>query len=144
MADYPTLMQRVDSGREDIDTVYTSVSPANQFDSLSYQGGAVRRRFLLRHVLDAADRATLRAFYAANKYGVFNFDSRDAGERGTFEVGFVAAPEETQIASGYWLFEVVLETWRALQIPTDFLLLRPSGDYILTRPHGDRIGVRNG
>jgi len=136
---YPTFSQRKDSERETITQIYASVGPNNQLYTNVYQRGNVRRRFVLRHVLDSAQRSTLRTFYQSNRGAPFFFRLTDSNDDGQYQAVFVGRPSERKLSSGYWLFEVELETWNSISKPGSFLLLE-SGDYLL-QENGDKIGI---
>lgn len=100
--------------------VQTSASTEDADDGVSFDrasNGALRGRamwsaprpkFRIRHLLQTADKETLRAFYEANRAATFDFLWSGDGE--IYEAAFSGPPKYIPQGGGWWQCDVEMIT----------------------------------
>ena len=142
MNTYPDFAQIRTGDRQRLSDHEVSIAASNQLYTRVWQGDDQRWNFRVVHLVNSSQRATLRAFYNANRFVPFYFRLTDPNDTQRHEVMFTGPIDERKESPGYWTMEAQLQTWEAIAQPFAFLLVRPSGGYLLQSGSGDRIGVR--
>ena len=107
MAAYPSFNQHASSGEEVIDALLVERASDGTLRSRSLQS-APKRRFRVVHILGGTDKATLEAFYAANRTAA-DISFTWVPDATAYTCAFGAAPRFVPLEARMWRCEATLE-----------------------------------